>query len=162
MESTIQKELRSWQTLGKYNERNQSWVTLKFKKFIKDELKKRRSPEQIARLAKREGLQVSRSAIYNFINANPKLKRYRKHKKYWKHNHQVSSRHGIPDRVSIKERPEKANTREEFGYLEIDFVIGSVSRSCILSGRERKTRYPFLIKLENKTELLITEAIKTI
>lgn len=130
-------------------------------KFIKDELKKRRSPEQISRLAKRKGLQVSRSAIYIFINSNPKLKRYRKHKKYWKRNHRLSSKHGIYDRVSISERPEKANTREEFGHLEIDFVVGcSGSRACILSGRERKTRYPFFIKLENKTEFLTTEAIK--
>ena len=74
---------------------------LEIQEFIKEELKKRRSPEQIARLAKRAGLQVSRSAIYIFINENPKLKRYRKHKKYWKHNHQLSSKHGIFDRVSI-------------------------------------------------------------
>jgi IS30 family transposase len=132
----------------------------KVQKFIIQELKRRRSPEQISRLAKREGLQVSRSSIYNFIEANPKLKPYRKHKKYWKRNRQLSSKHGIHDRVSISERPEEANNREEFGHLEIDFVISSGSRSCILSGRERKTRFPFFIKMENKTELLTTEAIK--
>jgi len=67
----------------------------------------------------------------------------------------------IKEELKKRRSPEQANTREEFGHLEIDFVIGcSGSRACILSGRERKTRYPFLIKLENKTEFLTTEAIK--
>ena len=35
------------------------------------------------------------------------------------------------------------------------------STACVLSGRERKTRYPFFIKLENKSEIVTTEAIKT-
>lgn len=132
----------------------------KIQKFITDEFIKRRSPVQISKLAKREGIQVGKTSIYTYITANPELKQYRKNKKYWKRNHQLSSKHGIRDRVSITERPEKANTREEFGHLEIDFVIGSGSKSCILSGRERKTRFPFFIKMENKTELLTTEAIK--
>jgi len=67
----------------------------------------------------------------------------------------------IKEELKKRRSPEQANNREEFGHLEIDFVIGcSGSRACVLSGRERKTRYPFLIKLENKTELLTTEAIK--
>jgi transposase, IS30 family len=133
---------------------------LKIQNFIEEELKKRRSPMQISKLAERKGFKVSKSSIYNYLDFKPELKKYRKHKKYWKHNHQLSSKHGIRDRVSITERPEKANTREEFGHLEIDFVIGSGSKDCILSGRERKTRFPFFIKLENKTEILTTEAIK--
>lgn len=130
--------------------------------FIKQELKLRRSPEQIAKLAKRKGIQVGKSSIYKYINQNPELKKYRKNKKYRKRSKYQASKHGIPDRVSIKERPEKANTREEFGHVEIDFVISSHgSTACVLSGRERKTRYPFFIKLENKSEMLTTEAIKS-
>ncbi len=128
--------------------------------FIEEELKKRRSPVQISELADRKDMEISKSSIYNYIKANPRLKKYLKHKKYRKRNRNISSKHGIPDRVSISERPEAANTREEFGHLEKDFVIGSDSTDCILSARERKTRYPFLIKLENKTELLTTEAVK--
>lgn len=132
----------------------------KIQKFIKDELIKRRSPAQIAKLAEREGLKVSKSSIYNYIQLNPELKKYRKHKKYWRHSRSISSKHGIPDRISISERSEAANNREEFGHLEKDFVIGSGSTCCILTARERKTRYPFFIKLENKTELMTAEAIK--
>lgn len=132
----------------------------KIKNFIEIELKKRRSPQQISILAKQNGLEVSKSSIYNYIDKNPELKKYRKHKKYRKRNHYLSSRHGIPDRVSIRERPEKANNREEFGHLEIDFVVSSSSTSCILTARERKTRYPILIKLENKTQISTIEAIK--
>lgn len=129
--------------------------------FIKTELQKRRSPEQIAKLAEQKGLQVKKSSIYNYINQNPELKKFRKHKKYRRRSQYQASKHGIPDRVSISARPEAANTREEFGHLEIDFVVSPHgSTACILSGRERKTRYPFFIKLENKTELRTTEAIK--
>lgn len=128
--------------------------------FIKQKLIKRRSPEQISKLAEEEGLVVKKSSIYNYINKNPELKKYRKHKKYRKRSQNQTSKHGIPDRLSIKERPESVNNRKEFGHLEIDFVIGSGSPVVILSGRERLTRYPFFIRLENKTELLTTEAIK--
>lgn len=132
----------------------------KIQSFIKDELIKRRSPMQISKLAEREGLRISKSSIYNYMELNPELKKYRKHKKYWRRNRNVSSKHGIPDRVSISERSEAANNREEFGHLEKDFVIGSITTCCILTARERKTRFPFLIKLDNKTELKTTEAIK--
>ena len=77
----------------------------KIKNFIEAELKRRRSPQQISILAKQNGLQVSKSSIYNYIDKNPELKKYRKHKKYRKLNHCLSSRHGIPERISITERP---------------------------------------------------------
>lgn len=128
--------------------------------FIKKELEKRRSPEQISKLAEKSGLQIKKSSIYNFINQNSELKKYRKHKKYRKRSQYQLSKHGIPDRVSISERPEKANKREEFGHFEIDFVISSGSPVVVLSARERLTRFPFFIRLENKTENLTTEAIR--
>jgi IS30 family transposase len=68
--------------------------------FIIKELKQRRSPEQISRLAERQGIQEGKSSIYNFINQNPELKKYRKNKKYRKRSKYQASRHGIPDRVS--------------------------------------------------------------
>lgn len=119
---------------------------------MEGKLIERRSPEQISRLAKRENIQVSRSSIYNYINANKHLKKYRKHKKY-RRRHKLTSRDGIPDRVSIKERPEAAQERLEYGHCEMDFVIGSGSLDCVLSLRDRKTRYPILLKLKDKTEL---------
>ena len=124
----------------------------KIQKFVKEKLTERKSPEQISRLALEEGMQVSRSSIYNYINANKELKKYRKHKKYRK-RHKLSSKHGIPDRVSIKNRPEEADKRSEYGHCEMDFVIGSGSLDCVLSLRDRKTRYPLFLKLKDKTEL---------
>ena len=79
----------------------------KIQEFVKEKLKERKSPEQISRLALRGGIQVSRSSIYNYINANKELKKYRKHKKY-RRRYKLSSKHGIPDRISIEERPEEA------------------------------------------------------
>jgi IS30 family transposase len=79
---------------------------------------------------------------YTYINQNPHLRMYCKHRKYRKRNKEISSKHGIPYRVSIKERPEKANAREEFSHLEIDYVIGSGSLVWVLSGREPNTNRP--------------------
>ena len=70
------------------------------KQFIIQELKQRRSPEQISKLAKRVGKQISKSSIYNYINQNPTLKKYRKNEKYRKRSKYQASRHGIPDKVS--------------------------------------------------------------
>ena len=124
----------------------------KIQEFVKEKLKERKSPEQISRLALRGGIQVSRSSIYNYINANKELKKYRKHKKY-RRRYKLSSKHGIPDRISIEERPEEAKQRYEYGHCEMDFVIGSGSLDCVLSLRNRKTRYPLFLKLKDKTEL---------
>ena len=91
----------------------------KIQKFITDELIKRRSPVQISKLAKREGIQVGKTSIYTYIKANPELKKYRKNKKYWKRNHQLSSKHGIRDRVSITERPEKQILEKNLGIWKL-------------------------------------------
>ena len=119
--------------------------------FVIEKLKQRRSPKQISVMAKQKNLEVSKSSIYNLFELSPELKKYRKHKKY-RRRKKLSSKHGIPDRVSILHRPEEATNRTEYGHFEIDFVIGADNEGSVLSGRDRKTRYPVLIKMENKRE----------
>ena len=55
--------------------------------------------------------------------------------------------------VSIEERPNKIQTREEFGHWEIDTVIGKKKKTdpVLLTLVERKTRYEKLIKINGKT-----------
>lgn len=128
--------------------------------FVLKHLKDRRSPKQIEIMARRKNLQVSKSTIYNFIERNPELKKYRKHRKYRKHSLRLSSRHGIPNRIGIERRPKESTERLEIGHLEMDFIVGSGQSGYILSARDRKIRYPFLIKLENKSEDSTRRAIE--
>jgi transposase, IS30 family len=127
--------------------------------FIKKHLLERRSPEQISKLARKKGLKISRSSIYNFLEANSKFKKYRKHRKYRKRKKEISSKHGIPNRKSIQERPKESEHRFKLGHLEMDFVVGP-TLACVLSFRDRKSRKVFFIKLENKTATNTFLAIK--
>lgn len=55
--------------------------------------------------------------------------------------------------TSIAERPEKINSREEFGHWEIDLVIGkqTTEDNALLTLTERKTRKEIVRKIKGKT-----------
>lgn len=56
-----------------------------------------------------------------------------------------------PTGKSIEERPHLANTREEFGHLEIDTLIGKRSSDSVLvTLTERKTRFGLIFVIESK------------
>lgn len=53
---------------------------------------------------------------------------------------------------SIEERPTEANNRTEFGHFEGDFVVsGRDGKDAILVLVERKTRYPFLVRITDRS-----------
>lgn len=63
--------------------------------------------------------------------------------------------------LSIEERPEKIQTREEFGHWEFDTVIGlKGSSAALLSMDERQTRKRILIKISSKTSEAVGEAVR--
>lgn len=64
--------------------------------------------------------------------------------------------------VSISERPEAINTREEFGHWEIDLVIGKKTSGdkVLLTLTERKTRKEIVRKIQNKTVKAVHRALK--
>lgn len=118
--------------------------------FVIEQLKVfKRSPSQIASLAKAKNIQVSKSSVYNFINQNPDYKRYRRHRRY--RRGKANSRTVIKERVGLTERPLEATKRLEYGHFELDFIIGKKRSGQILVARDRKTRYCKLMKINSKT-----------
>ena len=63
---------------------------------------------------------------------------------------------------SIKDRPEKVDTREHFGHWEIDTLIGSQAKEdpVLLTLVERKTRFEIIIKINQKAEGHVNQAIE--
>ena len=53
----------------------------------------------------------------------------------------------IPDRLSIHQRPESVEGREEFGHFEMDLIQNG--KDFILTVIERKTRFQLMERLEN-------------
>ena len=57
----------------------------------------------------------------------------------------------IDGRITIEERPKRVANRLEFGHYEGDFIeSGRDGKGSLLVLVERKTRYPFLMYLENR------------
>ena len=66
----------------------------------------------------------------------------------------------VPPEKSIDYRPEKANTREEYGHWEGDLVIGKRKKGAALfTLTERKTREEIIIKLESKEAKEVAKAL---
>src|SRR5690625_2259511 len=63
---------------------------------------------------------------------------------------------------SIKDRPEKVDTREHFGHWEIDTLIGSQAKEdpVLLTLAERKTRFEIIIKINQKAEGHVNQAME--
>jgi IS30 family transposase len=69
----------------------------------------------------------------------------------------------IDGRTMIDERPKKVGKRLEFGHFEGDFVeSGKDGKGSLLVLVERKTRYPFLRYLEDRTTKNVNLAIEDI
>ena len=66
----------------------------------------------------------------------------------------------VPPEKSIDHRPEKANTREEYGHWEGDLVIGKRKKGAVLfTLTERKTREEIIIKLKSKEAKEVAKAL---
>lgn len=65
---------------------------------------------------------------------------------------------------SIEERPEKVQTREEFGHWECDLVLGAkdAADKVLLTMLERKSREYWMIPLEDKSAAAVMSAMDEI
>lgn len=129
------------------------------KKFVTDAMERdHQSPEGISGRLKHveKGLQyASTKAIYKFVKSpnGRQVERYL----YSKAVHKKSGRkRGMPisidGRVMIDKRPAKVEKRLEFGHFEGDFIeSGKDGIGSLLVLVERKTRYPFLLYLEDRS-----------
>jgi len=129
------------------------------KKFVIDEMtNNHQSPEGISgRLKKVETniLYASSKAIYKFVRS-VNGRQIEKHL-YSKSVHKKGGpKRGtlvtIDGRTTIDQRPKEVDSRVEFGHFEGDYIeSGKDGRGSLLVLIERKTRYPFLVYLEDKT-----------
>ena len=133
----------------------------KLKKFIVEKLEEEQySPEQISGKLKRfhqvDIGYVCHETIYEWIYSKAKT-----HNKYYKHLrrhkpkrtkwHSRKKRINIPNRVSIHERPEKINQKEEAGHWETDSMIFRQQKEILSVQVERKSKLLRFHKCPNKT-----------
>jgi len=130
-------------------------LDLQLRKRVTRELKQGWSPEIIAGRLKREKGHpiIGHEAIYRWIYSEarsliPCL--LRSHRRRRSHGSRPLAKRLIPQRVSIHQRPETINLRQEPGHWETDLVIGS-GRSALQVLVERKTRFVRIHLNPNKT-----------
>lgn len=106
---------------------------------------------------------ASSKAIYNFV-ASPGGRRIERHL-YSKAVHKKGGPKRdtpvtIDGRTMIDKRPKKVDKRLEFGHYEGDFIeSGKDGKGSLLVMVERKTRYPFLKYLEDRTTASVNRAV---
>jgi IS30 family transposase len=140
------------------------------KKFVIDSMTNDdQSPEGISGRLKgvEKSIQyASPKAIYNFVYSQ-NGRQVERHL-YSKAVHKKSGpKRGTPvtidGRTTIDERPKKVDSRLEFGHFEGDFIeSGKDGKGSLLVLIERKTRYPFLRYVEERTTANINRTIDEI
>jgi transposase, IS30 family len=137
------------------------------KKFVTENILDDQSPEGISGRIKeiRKDLQyVSTKAIYKFVWSphGRKIEKYLYSKAvHKKGGPKRDTPITIDGRIMIDQRPKKVDSRREFGHYEGDFIeSGKDGKGSLLVIVERKTRYPFLQYLEDRTTENVNRAVK--
>ena len=143
--------------------RNQHFTPLDFER-VDALLEQRWSPEQIAgRLAQEPALSISHETIYRHVwrdkRAGGHLYTHLRcaQKQRRKGYGCYDSRGRLAGKRHISERPACVEARSEVGHWEIDTVMGTGSRDCILSLVERKTGLLHIGKLPSRTVEAVNE-----
>lgn len=173
--SSISDEVRRNSVKGKYSAEkadHKAYVKRKYSKtdcmkvaldpdlqrFVRESLREDQSPEGISgrlKFVEKKIQYASVKAIYKFVYSpgGRHLERFL----YSKAVHKKGGpKRGIPlsidGRTMIDRRPKKAENRREFGHYEGDFIeSGKDGKGSLLVLVERKTRYPFLRYLEDRS-----------
>ena len=140
--------------------------TKPIQEYVESKLEDDLSPEQIAGVAKKEGKQcVSHECIYQHIWKDKKqggtLHQHLRTegKRYRKRGNKKDRRGIIPNRIDIDQRPAIVNTKERFGDLEVDTVIGQNHQGALVTINDRKTGMVKIKKVETKEAHLVANAI---
>lgn len=138
-------------------------------KFVVDNIKEDQSPEGISGRLKNVEKNIeyaSTKAIYKYIYS-PHGRNIEKHL-YSKAVHKKGGpKRGksvfIDGRTMIDKRPKYIERRMKFGHFEADFIeSGKDGKGSLLVLVERKTRYPFLKYLEDRTTESVNKHLKEI
>lgn len=125
------------------------------------------SPEIISFLLKQKGISICFKTIYNYADSK-KLNltkvdfRFRARRKYKIIlDNKDDTKFIIPEEKRIVNRPEKINSKDEFGHWEGDLIIG-VNKSNsdhLLTLVERKTLATIILKVKGKCQNSINSSI---
>ena len=141
---------------------------------MEEKLKLGWSPEQISYRIREEyptrtDMRISYESIYKYIYYEAKgterqrLISYLPYKK--KRRYGGSKRTVylgvIIDRVSIDERPETIENRNEIGHWEGDLIVGKGQKSAIGTLVERATRFTLIVHLESRKSKDVVNAFST-
>jgi IS30 family transposase len=116
------------------------------------------SPEQIAGYLRRQReLRISHETIYRYIWRDRRtggrlylhLRGARKQRR--KRYGHYDSRGRLAGKRHISERPAACESRQQLGHWEIDTVLGTGSRACVVTLVERKCGFLLLGKLQART-----------
>lgn len=140
------------------------------KEYVEKSIKKeKKSPEVIAEEIKEMKFKTKMCArtIRNNIYSGEIYDIKAKDMIYKKANKEKNKRKKICEKVpvekSIDYRPQKANTREEYGHWEGDLVIGTKTRGSVLfTLTERKTREEIIVKIGSKKAEEVAKALDKI
>lgn len=142
-------------------------MNTELQQFVVDNIKDEQSPVGISGRLKyiETGIKYASSkAIYKFIKS-PHGRQIEKHL-YSKAVKKKTGRKrgttiGIDGRTFIDERPKRVEKRVEFGHFEGDFIeSGKDGTGSLLVLVERKTRYPFLVYLEDRSNVNVNRLIE--
>ena len=139
----------------------------KLQKFIKDNIKEDQSPEGISGRLKHVEKDIqyaSTKAIYKFVYSpnGRQIEKYLYSKSVHKKGGPKRKQNNIMDgRTTIDKRPKSVEKRLKFGHFEGDFIeSGRDGKGSLLVLVERKTRYPFLKYIEDRTTKNVNASIK--
>ena len=182
--SCISNEIKLGKTNGIYNakkaeakavlrRRDSKFQCLKvaknidLKKFVIENILDDQSPEGISGRLKEveKGLEyASTKAIYKFIESahGRQIEGHLYHNAVKKRSGPKNKKKvSIDGRTMIDQRPKKVEKRLEFGHYEGDFIeSGDNGIGSLLVLIERKTRYPFLIYLEDRSTKNVNNLIE--
>ena len=144
----------------------------KLAKHIENKIiKEKYSPDAVIGEIKEKGLkfetQICTKTLYNYIdrgdvflnltNKDLAVKKESKKREYKK----VKIPHKNLKGMSIEERPAEAETREEYGYWEMDCVVGKREGkgAVLLVLSERSIREEIIIKMPSKTQESVIAAL---
>jgi IS30 family transposase len=123
------------------------------------------SPEQIVGYCLNNDIQmVSVERIYQYIREDKKngglIYKNLRHKLKHRKRPVGEDKSKIKDKISIEQRPEKVNNREEFGHFEMDLVIGKEHKGVVLTITERVSKFFMCKYLPNgKTAINVANAV---
>ena len=125
------------------------------------------SPEQIAGRAAKEGKpMVSHETIYKIIYEDRRnggqlyTHLRRRHRKRRKRKNLYDNRGIIQNRIFLDRRPEAANNKSRIGHFEGDTIVGKDHKGAIVSLTEMKTKYQFMLKVQERSADNIQYAIE--